>query len=1233
MKKFTQFGKTKLVIIAILFALLLSCLAGVLVVNNGADAASADTATTVNAVDNEEEEDWSPAINPITWGEVSKGYYRNTGLTANPMPASDFWEMNSSYASASLNGNVVTASKVQESNSYRKYYGLAYITFKAETTIPAYAQYTITYNFTLAHRKYASGSSTSGNYGELLHFGNIDRTSSAKFYYSGNYSAYGIAKVGKSRSGSWGYAYKTLTVTYVNKTGHDVNSTDYFCLWGIATPGSSYASGFTSQVTINSASIVARPVSVDDPVEVKAVYDGEDWYSPSRFESLECDLFYWYTEGIIDLELLDEEVIVEVGKHHLMASLTPKAATYHVKWSDGTQNVKEFVFEVTRRKIAVTDFDLDDDYALENVYTGGILERDKDTVHAPVFGIRYYKDGVDTYFTNPPQDVSTFTAEVYIINFDDSHYQIDTASNYSRKITVVKDNVTAPWIICVTEDSKWDNAESTLTTPYTGEFQTFKLINTNDGELVGIQIADVVGSMTYEGNTLSARNVSDEYTVKLELINPHLFQWYDHEDNLSEFRYVYVQITSAHLSVKVEGGNEARRWNKGECNELTVTVSGVIGADQVKVDLYYTYGKQTIKTYIGANDIAPVNENGEIVANVYLEGLDIGAYTLYVVLRSNVRANERYVIWDKANAKEIDAYAYQFELEETIVVIENFDWKYYIGLNNEEYYDWADGNTIDFTGNEYFFNMFIDGVNAVNVPGLVVEYISYLEEYIPTDDFSNAYKYVTVATVSLQPGYVFPNDETVKQYEVNWEITPISFDVTKLDWDKNLMYSGMSQTMSIVNALSWMDVDYNFSNYYNKRIDSGEYVAKAVIDYNPNCTFYIGGGNGDNDATSLNSGNTNIILNEDGSVTLEHSWSIIKQRLDIATSGKGTLTFRDEHGEKYTVDVPKFIVGKEALFNITFYTDEALSDEITKEEIIVRYGKGCEQILYAKIELTETAAKNFEMYKGTKFMQFDKRSFKVGDNREGVQLTFDFDEVTNVETDEGFAVAFEGAVANFSIKASSMDVPVADFELTYFTYDEDAENGEGSCLDGIPTDAGEYIMEAAFKNDAFNNDYIIKNGVNRLSVKASAAEVEQLKPKPEDPNKSDDPTGNEDPDPNANQGANGNLGGNVIVNGMTDEQFIIMLVSIIASVLFLGTLIIVFMILYSKSRAAKEAAAAQAQTADPEQMAQMQADLAAMRAQMAVGAVGLGVGAAGSVKKVRPRISSNKVMVKFPSKD
>lgn len=1237
MKKITQFGKTRLVIIVLLFAFVLSCFVGVLVVNNGAAAASADITTNTATVDNEEGGEWSPTINPITYEQVSTGYYRATSIS-NPMPASSFTAINGSYASAYLSGNVAYANKVRESDKYRKYYGLSYITFKAETTIPAYTEYTITYNLQLAFRKLANGSSTSSAYGELMHFGNIDRTSSAKFYYSGKLSSYGICKVARSKSGQgYGYANKTLTVTYVNKTGQDVVSADYFCLWGVASPGSSYASGFNGQVTIKSADITAKPVSVADPVEVKAEYDGVNWYEASRFESLESDLFYWYNEGIVELQLLDEEEIVNVGKYHLTASLTAKAAEYHIKWSDGTDTIKEFVFEVTRRRIPVTDFDLDDDYRLENVYTGGVLERDKGTNHEPVFGVRYYKEGMDTYFTNPPTDVSTFMAEVYITNFEDSHYQIDTTSNYTRKITVVKDNVTSPWITCDTEDSKWDNTESTFTTPYTGEFQTLKLINTNGGELVGIKIADVVGSMTYEGNTLSARNVSDEYVVKLELENPHLFQWYDHEDDPSEYRYVYIHITSAHLSVKVEGGNDARKWNKGQCNELIVTVSGVIGADQVKIDVYYTIGKGTTKNYIGANDIEPINENGEIIAHMYLNGLDISSYTMFVVLRSNVRANERYVIWDKANAKELDAYSYEFELEETIVVIDNFDWKYYIGLNNEEYYDWTDTSELYYTGNEYFFNMFIDGVNATNVDGIEVNYATYQGDYIPVDNFSNALQYVTVATVTLETGYVFGNDETAKLFEVRWEILPITFDVTKLEWDKNPMYTGVSQTISIVNALSWMDVNYNFKDYFNKRIDAGDYVAKAVIDYNPNCTFYVGGASDtqvyatDNEADrTVTTADGIVTLNDDGSVTLEHNWSIAKQRLNVANSGWSKLTYHDAKGEAYVVNVPKFVTGKEALFDISYYSDEKLTNEIDREQIEVHYGENGAQYFYAKIALTEEAAKNFEMYKGSDKIIFVARSFQVGDNRLDIELEFNFGEVVHVETEDGYAVAFEGVVSKFTITASNREVPLASFDLSYFTIGADGE--EDSCLNDVPTDEGEYIMKAAFADKQFEEDYVIKNDTNRLSVKASA---EQLKPLPDkDPSGGEDDPGNggdEEPNPDDNKGTSNNVGDgvNVSVNGMTDKQFIIMLVAIIASVLFLGTLIIVFMYLFNKKRAEREEAAA-AQTADPEQMSQMQSDIAAMRAQMAVGvgAVGVGGGA-----KIRPRKSSNKVMVKFPTKN
>ena len=148
MKKITRIGKTKLVVIALLFALILSCFVGILAGNHGAHvSASADMSADTVATDNEtEEEDWSPAINPITYSEVSAGFHRGTGFNAS---LGTFGAINSSLSSAYINGNVAYANKVRESDSQKKYYGQTYLTFKAETTIPAYTEYTIAYNFTL----------------------------------------------------------------------------------------------------------------------------------------------------------------------------------------------------------------------------------------------------------------------------------------------------------------------------------------------------------------------------------------------------------------------------------------------------------------------------------------------------------------------------------------------------------------------------------------------------------------------------------------------------------------------------------------------------------------------------------------------------------------------------------------------------------------------------------------------------------------------------------------------------------------------------------------------------------------------------------------------------------------------------------------------------------------------------------------------------------------------------
>ena len=819
------------------------------------------------------------------------------------------------------------------------------------------------------------------------------------------------------------------------------------------------SSGIRPAIHLNLTAAAANAYySEEDPADVTIEYDGEDHV----FDNFAVTPPAWYNSNA-ETVTYSKSALIDAGSYTVTVALN---SGYAFKSSAGSVRNKTINYTVQKKKIGMLapnvtdDGDLASGAKIEPNVSGIPYVHDigKDT--APDFALQYRKAGSNNWSANKPTVAGSYFVRPYITNASTSNYEIDySANNCETAFTKNKQSIAVPWFTNSALASSAP-ANSITTVEYNGDWQEFDLINDGSaGTLTGVTAgARSNGLQLGSGaNKFKAREVGT-YTLTVYLADSGANTRWEDFANTATTRTITLEIKKKELAVTFDD-DTVTSWQMNTRTDIKIKASGVIAGESPQLRVYYTKTKDSVTDApVDVPSSAIILNGTDIDVTVDLTQFEADcSYDLVVELAENVTANDNYMI------STASASSYSFFILKAKITSLTIQWQYnnvktgIVAVNSV-------GTQVDYNAQPFTFALDETKLST----GVLVNYTG---EYTATDVKAGGAMYTARAEISADTGYELdPSLST--GYTVTYQIKPMLFDLSKLEWEDDPEYNVTNVTMKLKDSPAgtikdgnsgWLTVTTGSSAQLGfTATNSAMAVSTGGTAYTAGYVLMCDGNHAFAGWTGANAGLNQDgvkLMNNDTTAIISHVWNIKPKQIktsSLDTDWANSETHYDstEAQNSFEVPIANVMAADSAFKNVLevkYYNhiDCDPSQEVQLADIVATPGDIKEY--YAKLTVIDSPSTtgNYELYDTMFGMVVPSitKEFSVGDNRPGVPVTFGPKEYA-------YNGQPQGQVPSIAMQA--------DIRFEIWQIKDGTETMIGTSAADFPTEAGKYRINVYF---------------------------------------------------------------------------------------------------------------------------------------------------------------------------
>ncbi len=806
-------------------------------------------------------------------------------------------------------------------------------------------------------------------------------------------------------------------------------------------------------------------------------YDGNDWAVDTNLSGGNyydtTDKIDWFEPMVSTVQFYKDSActqavanVYDAGVYYGKVSLNASEISLGRTWSDGSVTDKLFTLTVKKKRIGMLAPNVTDDGDLKNGESiqpnvSGIPyvhDIGKDT--APDFALQYRKAGSGVWSSNKPSVAGSYFVRPYITNASTSNYEIDySANNCETAFTKNKQSIAVPWFTNSPLASTAP-ANSITTVEYNGDWQEFDLINDGSaGTLTGVTAgARSNGLQLGSGaNKFKAREVGT-YTLTVYLADSGANTRWEDFTNTSTTRTITLEIKKKELAVTFDD-DTVTSWQMNTRTDIKIKASGVIAGESPQLRVYYTKTKDSVTDApVDVPSSAIILNGTDIDVTVDLTQFEADcSYDLVVELAENVTANDNYMI------STASASSYSFFILKAKITSLTIQWQYnnvktgIVAVNSV-------GTQVDYNAQPFTFALDETKLST----GVLVNYTG---EYTATDVKAGGAMYTARAEISADTGYELdPSLST--GYTVTYQIKPMLFDLSKLEWEDDPEYNVTNVTMKLKDSPAgtikdgnsgWLTVTTGSSAQLGfTATNSAMAVSTGGTAYTAGYVLMCDGNHAFAGWTGANAGLNQDgvkLMNNDTTAIISHVWNIKPKQIktsSLDTDWANSETHYDstEAQNSFEVPIANVMAADSAFKNVLevkYYNhiDCDPSQEVQLADIVATPGDIKEY--YAKLTVIDSPSTtgNYELYDTMFGMVVPSitKEFSVGDNRPGVPVTFGPKEYA-------YNGQPQGQVPSIAMQA--------DIRFEIWQIKDGTETMIGTSAADFPTEAGKYRINVYF---------------------------------------------------------------------------------------------------------------------------------------------------------------------------